>query len=183
MAATVDEDISRDTIAAMAREAVLAVALFGGCLIPLHSQVVMGHPQLPVSWFWVQPEWLTFKGTKKKRNLFLKYNKMLIFRINSGTLLNVTYCWFWVLLVHCCGFLPGLWPLPWKCIWFRIGDRAQCSDFAWCLVQSSSCQWSYTNLEPRQTHNNPVHGDSSWWFQATFNVHNQEAETIQPNLM
>lgn len=59
MAAAVDVDVSCDAIAAVTGEAVLAVALLGRCLIPLHRQVVVGHPQLPVSRLWVQFEWLT----------------------------------------------------------------------------------------------------------------------------
>lgn len=61
MAATVYVDISRDAVAAVTGEAVLTVALLGRCLIPLHCEVVMGHPQLPVSRLWVQFEWLTLK--------------------------------------------------------------------------------------------------------------------------
>lgn len=60
MAAAVDVDVSRDAIAAVAGEAVLTVALLGRRLVPLHCQVVMGHPQLPVSRLRVQFEWLTF---------------------------------------------------------------------------------------------------------------------------
>ena len=49
MAAAVNEDVSCDTVAAMGGEFVLAVALLGRRLVPLHRQVVMGHPQLLVS--------------------------------------------------------------------------------------------------------------------------------------
>lgn len=51
MATAVNVDVSCDTITAVAGEAVLTVALLRRCLIPLHCQVVMGHPQLPVSRF------------------------------------------------------------------------------------------------------------------------------------
>lgn len=61
MAPTVDVDISHHAIAAVAGESVLTVALFGWRLVPLHRQVVVGHPQLSVSRLWVQPEWLTFE--------------------------------------------------------------------------------------------------------------------------
>lgn len=53
MAATVDVCIPCDTVAAVAGEAVLIVALLGQCLVPLHCQIVVGHPQLPVSGLWV----------------------------------------------------------------------------------------------------------------------------------
>lgn len=49
MAAAVDVDIPCDTVAALAGEAVLTVALLGRRLVPLHRQAVMGHPELPVS--------------------------------------------------------------------------------------------------------------------------------------
>lgn len=49
MAAAVDVDVPCDTVAAVAGEAVLTVVLLGGRLVPLHRQVVVGHPQLPVS--------------------------------------------------------------------------------------------------------------------------------------
>lgn len=61
MAATVDVDVSRDSIAAVAGETVLTVALLGRRLISLHCHVVMGHPQLAVSGLWVQFEWLAFE--------------------------------------------------------------------------------------------------------------------------
>lgn len=60
MAPTVDVDVSRYAVAAVAGESVLTVALFGRRLVPLHRQVVVGHPQLSVSRLWVQPERLTF---------------------------------------------------------------------------------------------------------------------------
>lgn len=59
MATAVNVDVACDTITAVAGEAVLTVALLGRCLVPLHCQVVMGHPQLPVSRLWVQFERLT----------------------------------------------------------------------------------------------------------------------------
>lgn len=61
MAATVNVDIPCNSIAAVAGEAVLTVALLGRRLIPLYCQVVMGHPQLSVSRLWVQFKWLTLK--------------------------------------------------------------------------------------------------------------------------
>lgn len=73
MAPTVDVDISRDTVAAVAGEAVLTMALLGRCLIPLYCQVVMGHPQLPVSRLWFQFEWLTLQFKKKVLITIVKY--------------------------------------------------------------------------------------------------------------
>ena len=61
MAAAVDVDVSCDSVAAVAGEAVLTVALLGQRLVPLHCQVVVGHPQLPVSGLCVQLEGLTLK--------------------------------------------------------------------------------------------------------------------------
>lgn len=155
MAAAVDVDISCDAVAAVAREAVLTVALLGRCLIPLHCQVVMGQPQLPVSWLWVQFEWLTLK----RQSWFLQCTRLKTVgqQAQFCAAAKVTYCWFWVFLVHCCGFLPGLWLSLWKCTWCHTAARAQCSDFAWCSVQSSSCQQSYTDLQHTQTKNNPIH--------------------------
>lgn len=49
MASAVDVDVSRHAVAAVARESVLTVALFGRSLVPLHRQVVVRHPQLSVS--------------------------------------------------------------------------------------------------------------------------------------
>lgn len=48
MAAAVDVDVSCDAVAAVTGEAVLTVALLGQRLVPLHRQVVVGQPQLPV---------------------------------------------------------------------------------------------------------------------------------------
>lgn len=49
MAPAVNVDVSRHAVAAVARESVLTVALFGRRLVPLHRQVVVRHPQLSVS--------------------------------------------------------------------------------------------------------------------------------------
>lgn len=61
MAPTIDVDVSHHAVAAVAGESVLTVTLFGRRLVPLHCQVVVGHPQLSVSRLWVQPERLTFE--------------------------------------------------------------------------------------------------------------------------
>lgn len=60
MAPAVDVDVANNTIAALAAEALLAVALLGRGLIPLHRQVVVGDLQLLVGRFGVQFEWLAF---------------------------------------------------------------------------------------------------------------------------
>lgn len=65
MAAAVDVDVPCDPVAAVAGEAVLTVALLGRRLVPLYCQIVMGHPELSVSWLWVQLKWLTLKKEKK----------------------------------------------------------------------------------------------------------------------
>ncbi len=49
MAAAVDVHVSCDAVAAVAGEAVLAVALLRRCLVSLHCEVVMGQSQLAVS--------------------------------------------------------------------------------------------------------------------------------------
>lgn len=61
MAAAVDVHVSRDAVAAVAAEAILAVALLGRGLVPLHGQVVVGDPQLSVGGLWIQLERLTLK--------------------------------------------------------------------------------------------------------------------------
>lgn len=66
MAPAVNVDVSHHAVAAVAGEPVLTVALFGRRLVPLHRQVVVGHPQLSVSRLWVQPKRLTFWEKKKK---------------------------------------------------------------------------------------------------------------------
>lgn len=49
MASTVDVDVSCDTVAAVAGEAILTVTLLRQTLISLNRQVIVGYPQLAVS--------------------------------------------------------------------------------------------------------------------------------------
>lgn len=65
VASTVNVDIAYNAIAALAAESLLAVALLGGRLIPLHSQVVVGDLQLLVGCFGVQFEWLAYFDRSK----------------------------------------------------------------------------------------------------------------------
>lgn len=95
MAPAVDVDVSRHAVAAVARESVLTVALFGRRLVPLHRQVVVRHPQLSVSWLWVQPERLTFE--KKYIYIFfgetdpyLKVN----YSSSAARTVSFEFCWF-----------------------------------------------------------------------------------------
>lgn len=75
MAPAVNVDVSQHAVAAVAGEPVLTVALFGRRLVPLHRQVVVGHPQLSVSRLWVQPKRLTFWKKKKKVCSFQECSK------------------------------------------------------------------------------------------------------------
>ena len=56
VAATVDVDVARHAVVALAGEAVLALGLLGGRLLALHCQVVVGHLQLAVGRLRVQLE-------------------------------------------------------------------------------------------------------------------------------
>lgn len=76
MTATVNVDVSHHTIAALAGEAVLAVAFFGRGFVPLHCQVVVGHLQLLVGRLGVQLErlaWWRRRKRKKKQIDFEMY--------------------------------------------------------------------------------------------------------------
>lgn len=70
MASAVDVDVAHNAVAALAAEALLAVALLGRGLIPLHRQVVVGDLQLLVGRFGVQFERLAFltggRGGKRR---------------------------------------------------------------------------------------------------------------------
>lgn len=66
MTATVDVDVSHHAVAALAGEALLAVAFLGCGFIPLHCQVIVGHLQLLVGRFGVQFKWLAWDKTRRK---------------------------------------------------------------------------------------------------------------------
>lgn len=69
MAAAVYVDVSHHTIAALAAETLLAVALLGRGFVSLHCQVVVGHLQLLVGRFGIQFEWLALKKRRSRSNL------------------------------------------------------------------------------------------------------------------
>lgn len=58
VAPTVDVDVPHHAVAALAGEALLAVALLGRGLVPLHRKVVVGDLELLVGRFGIQFEWL-----------------------------------------------------------------------------------------------------------------------------
>lgn len=60
MATAVDEDVPHHAVAALAGEAILAVALLGRGFVPLHRQVIVGHLQLLVGRFGIQLERLAW---------------------------------------------------------------------------------------------------------------------------
>lgn len=72
MTPAVDEDVSHHAVAALAGEAVLAVAFLGRAFIPLHRQVVVGHLQLLVSRLGVQLERLTWQMREKKNDKWIQ---------------------------------------------------------------------------------------------------------------
>lgn len=76
MASAVDVDVGHNTVAALAAEALLAVALLGRGLIPLHRQVVVGDLQLLVGRFGVQFERLAFFDGWKRREKKERLKKM-----------------------------------------------------------------------------------------------------------
>lgn len=87
MAAAVDVDVSRDAVAAVAGEALLAVALLGRRLVSLHRQVVMGQPQLSVRRLGIQLERLTLKIRCQGFPNVLRYSQSLFEKICQS------YCW------------------------------------------------------------------------------------------
>lgn len=58
MASAVDVDVGDDAVAALAGEAVLAVALLRRALVTFHRQVVVGNLQLPVGRLGIELEGL-----------------------------------------------------------------------------------------------------------------------------
>lgn len=80
MAAAVDVDVAHHAVAALAGEALLAVAFLGRGFVPLHRQVIVEHLQLLVGRFGVQLEWLAWSRRKKLKCGYLG-NKSFFFSV------------------------------------------------------------------------------------------------------
>lgn len=60
MTTAVNVDVPHHAVAVLAGETLLAVAFLGGCFVPLHCEVIMGHFELLVGRFGVQLERLAW---------------------------------------------------------------------------------------------------------------------------